>query len=277
MLILGESGTGKEIIANAIHYNSPVADRPFIKVSCAALAEGVLESELFGHEKGAFTGALYSKKGRFELANGGTLFLDEIGDIPLSLQVKLFRVLQEQEFERVGGIKTLKVDVRVIAATNKKLDEMIKEGTFREELYYRLKVVTIEIPPLRERKEDIPLLSLHFLNHFRKKHKKEVETIAPDAMRLMSAYDWPGNIRELMNCVETMVVMSTGKTLTAGSIPACISSVQAESYDKLAMLKEIEMQTILDTLNAVKGNKTKAAKILGIGLKTLYRRLDSKS
>lgn len=277
VLILGESGTGKEIIANAIHYNSPVADRPFIKVSCAALAEGVLESELFGHEKGAFTGALYSKKGRFELANGGTLFLDEIGDIPLSLQVKLFRVLQEQEFERVGGIKTLKVDVRVIAATNKKLDEMIKEGTFREELYYRLKVVTIEIPPLRERKEDIPLLSLHFLNHFRKKHKKEVETIAPDAMRLMSAYDWPGNIRELMNCVETMVVMSTGKTLTAGSIPACISSVQAESYDKLAMLKEIEMQTILDTLNAVKGNKTKAAKILGIGLKTLYRRLDSKS
>ena len=273
VLVLGESGTGKELFANALHYNSPVADGPFIKVSCAALAEGILESELFGHEKGAFTGALYTKKGRFELANGGTLFLDEVGDIPLSLQVKLLRVLQEQEYERVGGTRTLKVDVRIIAATNKRLDEMIKNGEFREELYYRLRVVTINVPPLRERNEDIPLLSLHFLNYFSKKHKKEAAAISPGAMRLLTAYEWPGNIRELMNCIESMVVMSTGKTLTGENIPPYISPLQERYYDSITPLREIERQAILNTINAVKGNKTEAAKALGIGLKTLYRKL----
>ena len=273
VLVLGESGTGKELFANALHYNSPVADGPFIKVSCAALAEGILESELFGHEKGAFTGALYTKKGRFELANGGTLFLDEVGDIPLSLQVKLLRVLQEQEYERVGGTRTLKVDVRIIAATNKRLDEMIKNGEFREELYYRLRVVTINVPPLRERKEDIPLLSLHFLNHFNKKHKKEIVAISPEAMRLLTAYEWPGNIRELMNCIESMVVMSTGKILPGENIPPYISPLQERYYNSITPLKEIEKQAILNTINAVKGNKTEAAKALGIGLKTLYRKL----
>lgn len=273
VLVLGESGTGKELIANALHYNSPVADGPFIKVSCAALAEGILESELFGHEKGSFTGALYARKGRFELADGGTLFLDEVGDIPLSLQAKLLRVLQEQEYERVGGTKTLKVDVRIIAATNKRLDEMVKKGEFREELYYRLRIVTINVPSLRERKEDIPLLSLHFLSHFSRKHKKEASAVSPEAMRLLTGYEWPGNIRELMNCIESMVVMSTGKTLTGEDIPPYISSTQKKYSDSIMPLKEIEMQAILNAVSAFKGNKTEAAKALGIGLKTLYRKL----
>lgn len=273
VLILGESGTGKELIANAIHYNSPVAEGPFIKVSCAALAEGILESELFGHEKGAFTGALYARKGRFELANGGTLFLDEIGDIPLSLQAKFLRVLQEQEYERVGGTKTLKVDVRIIAATNKRLDEMVKKGEFREDLYYRLRVVTVNMPSLRDRKEDIPLLSLHFLDYFSRKHKKEVTIIPSEVMRLLTVYEWPGNIRELMNCIENMVVMSVGKTLIAENIPPYILPLQKRSHDSITPLDEIEREVILNTINAVKGNKTEAAKALGIGLKTLYRKL----
>lgn len=273
VLILGESGTGKELIANAIHYNSPVAEGPFIKVSCAALAEGILESELFGHEKGAFTGALYARKGRFELANGGTLFLDEIGDIPLSLQAKFLRVLQEQEYERVGGTKTLKVDVRIIAATNKRLDEMVKKGEFREDLYYRLRVVTVNMPSLRDRKEDIPLLSLHFLDYFSRKHKKEVTIIPSEVMRLLTVYEWPGNIRELMNCIENMVVMSVGETLIAENIPPYILPLQKRSHDSITPLDEIEREAILNTINAVKGNKTEAAKALGIGLKTLYRKL----
>lgn len=273
VLILGESGTGKELIANAIHYNSPVAEGPFIKVSCAALAEGILESELFGHEKGAFTGALYARKGRFELANSGTLFLDEIGDIPLSLQAKFLRVLQEQEYERVGGTKTLKVDVRIIAATNKRLDEMVKKGEFREDLYYRLRVVTVNMPSLRERKEDIPLLSLHFLDYFSRKHKKEVTIIPSEVMRLLTVYEWPGNIRELMNCIENMVVMSVGGTLNAENIPPYIMPLQKRINDSITPLDEIEREAILNTINAVKGNKTEAAKALGIGLKTLYRKL----
>ncbi|MEK6673474.1 MAG: sigma-54 dependent transcriptional regulator [Nitrospirota bacterium] len=276
VLILGESGTGKELIANAIHYNSPAADGPFIKVSCAALAEGILESELFGHEKGAFTGAIHTKKGRFELADRGTLFLDEVGDIPLPLQVKLLRVLQEQEFERVGGVKTLKVDARVIAATNKKLDEMAKEGNFREELYYRLKVVTIDVPPLRERKEDIPLLSLHFLNHFRNKHKKVTETITPDAMRLLTVYDWPGNIRELMNCIESATVMTRGEIISAENLPSyLLKSANTDSTTSPGRLFDIEKKVILETLSIAKGNKVLAARMLGIGLRTLYRKLNS--
>lgn len=273
VLILGESGTGKELIANAIHYNSPVAEGPFIKVSCAALAEGILESELFGHEKGAFTGALNARKGRFELANGGTLFLDEIGDIPLSLQVKFLRVLQEQEYERVGGTKTLKVDVRIIAATNKRLDEMVKNGEFREDLYYRLRVVTVNMPSLRDRKEDIPLLSLHFLDYFSRKHKKEVTIIPPEVMRLLTVYEWPGNIRELMNCIENMVVMSVGKTLITENIPPYILPLNKRFHESITPLEDIEREAILNTINAVKGNKTEAAKALGIGLKTLYRKL----
>lgn len=273
VLILGESGTGKELIANAIHYNSPVAEGPFIKVSCAALAEGILESELFGHEKGAFTGALYARKGRFELANGGTLFLDEIGDIPLSLQVKFLRVLQEQEYERVGGTKTLKVDVRIIAATNKRLDEMVKKGEFREDLYYRLRVVTVNMPSLRDRKEDIPLLSLHFLDYFSRKHKKEITIIPSEVMRLLTVHEWPGNIRELMNCIENMVVMSVGGTLIAENIPPYILPLHKRFHESITPLEEIEREAILNTINAVKGNKTEAAKALGIGLKTLYRKL----
>ncbi len=277
VLIQGESGTGKELIANAIHYNSPVSLAPFIKVSCATLAEGVLESEIFGHEKGAFTGALYTKKGRFELADGGTLFLDEVGDIPLSTQVKLLRVLQEQEFERVGGTKTIKVDVRIIAATNKRLEDLVKENKFREDLYYRLRVVTIEVPPLRERKEDIPLLTVHFLKHFSESHGKEVKNISPEAMQWMIAYDWPGNVRELMNCIESMVVMSKGDTINLESLPDYIFS--REDKNEISVYKpvpiiEIERHAIQNTLKSVGWNKAKAARMLGIGLRTLYRKLE---
>jgi DNA-binding NtrC family response regulator len=277
VLIQGESGTGKELVANIIHYNSPVADGPFIKVNCSALAEGVLESELFGHEKGAFTGALYMKKGRFELANGGTLFLDEIGDLPPSIQVKLLRFLQESEFERVGGTKTIKVDVRIISATNKRLEDLVREGKFRDDLYYRLKVITIEVPPLRERKEDIPLIVDFYLKKFSEIHNKKVKGISPEAMRMIYSYDWPGNIRELINCIESAVVLSSNEYINAKDLPPYLSyaherSAAIEGYKPT--LYEIEKKVILDTLNSVGGNKAEAAKVLGIGLRTLYRKLE---
>lgn len=276
VLILGESGTGKELVANVIHYNSAVADGPFIKVNCSALAEGVLESELFGHEKGAFTGALYMKKGRFELANGGTLFLDEIGDLPPSIQVKLLRFLQESEFERVGGTKTIKVDVRIISATNKNLERLVAEEKFREDLFYRLRVVTIEVPPLRERKEDIPLIVDYHLKRFTEIHHKQIKGVAPDAMKIINSYNWAGNIRELMNCIESAVVMTLGNQITVESLPAFLTlKPAARASDKSPEnLLEIEKNAILDALNKCSGNKADAARALGIGLRTLYRKLD---
>ncbi len=275
ILLQGESGTGKERVANIIHYSSSVADGPFIKVNCSALAEGVLESELFGHEKGSFTGALYMKKGRFELADGGTLFLDEIGDLPPSIQVKLLRFLQESEFERVGGTKTLKVDVRIISATNKNLERLVSEEKFREDLFYRLKVVTIDVPPLRERKDDIPLITDYHLNKFVDIHNKQIKGISKDAMKIIKAYDWPGNIRELMNCIESAVVMSLGDQLTVESLPSFIQMKTKRSLpDKNSdNLFEIEKQAILDAMNKTGGKKTEAARILKIGLRTLYRKL----
>ncbi|MEF9426043.1 MAG: sigma-54 dependent transcriptional regulator [Candidatus Mariimomonas ferrooxydans] len=277
VLIQGESGTGKELVANIIHYNSPVADGPFIKVNCSALAEGVLESELFGHEKGAFTTALYTKKGRFELANGGTLFLDEIADLPLSIQVKLLRFLQEEEFERVGGTKTIKVDVRIISATNKELESLVKMETFREDLYYRLKVVTVDVPPLRERKEDIPLIVDYQLKRFTEIHNKRVNGISAEAMDVINSYDWPGNIRELMNCLESDIVMTTGNGIDVESLPSFLFVKKDNQQTKENLSKnlfEIEKETILDVLNKAGGNKVKAAKELGIGLRTLYRKLE---
>jgi DNA-binding NtrC family response regulator len=275
VLIQGESGTGKELVANIIHYNSLVSDGPFIKVNCSALAEGVLESELFGHEKGAFTGALYMKKGRFELADGGTLFLDEIGDISPSIQVKLLRFLQESEFERVGGTKTLKVDVRIISATNRNLEDLVREGKFREDLYYRLKVVSIDVPPLRERKEDIPLIVDFHLKRFSEIHNKPISEITPEAMKIIKSYHWPGNIRELMNAIESAVVMTLDDRITPESLPPFLSMKQPDRKDhaEAENLFEIEKKAILDALNKSGGNKTEAARMLGIGLRTLYRKL----
>ncbi len=275
VLIQGESGTGKELVANIIHYNSMVADGPFIKVNCSALAEGLLESELFGHEKGAFTGALYMKKGRFELANGGTLFLDEIGDISPAIQVKLLRFLQESEFERVGGTRTLKVDVRIISATNRNLEELVRDGKFREDLYYRLKVVSIDVPPLRERKEDIPLILDFHLKRFADIHNKPIIGITPEAMKLIKSYHWPGNIRELMNAIESAVVMSVEDRITPESLPPFLTMKPTEQKGiaEAENLFEIEKKAILEALNKSGGNKTEAARMLGIGLRTLYRKL----
>jgi len=275
VLIEGESGTGKELITNIIHYNSPVAHGPLIKVNCSAFSEGVLESELFGHEKGAFTGAVAAKKGRFELANGGTLFLDEAGEMPPSIQVKLLRFLQEKTFERVGGTKTLKVDVRIISATNKNLGELVKEGTFRDDLFYRLRVVKIEIPPLRDRKEDLDDLVSGFIEKYSHLHGKPITGIEDDALDLIRGYNWPGNVRELMNCIESAVVMAHGDVITVEEIPEYLTFKTAgPGGSKEGLLHELERKAIIDTLNSTRGEKVKAAKILGIGLRTLYRKLD---
>ncbi|MEJ2544368.1 MAG: sigma 54-interacting transcriptional regulator, partial [Calditrichaceae bacterium] len=220
VLIRGESGTGKELIANAIHYNSPRVKRPFVKVNCGVLAESLLESELFGHVRGAFTGAIKDKIGRFELANGGTLFLDEIGDISLNMQLKLLRVLQEGEFERVGGTETLKVDVRIIAATNKDLEKAMEEGKFRQDLYYRLNVIPIEVPPLRERKEDIKYLIYYFMEKFNKIYGKNITEIDPKALSLMENYQYPGNIRELENLIERIIVLDKKGNIKTADLPA---------------------------------------------------------
>jgi len=277
VLIEGESGTGKELIASLIHYESHRSSAPFIKINCAAFAEGVLESELFGHERGSFTGAVAARKGRFEMADGGTLFLDEIGDLPLNAQIKLLRFLQERTFERVGGNKTLKVDVRVISATHRNLDELVKTGAFREDLHYRLRVVRITVPPLRERSEDIEPLAMHFLQHFSKIHHRPIEHISDDVMGMMKTHQWSGNVRELMNCVESMVVMTKGNQVTLDSIPdhmhyVC-DAMHAECQGT-GILAEMERQAIVDALEKTNGNKVNAAKLLGIGLRTLYRKID---
>ncbi len=277
VLIEGESGTGKELITNIIHYNSPVAHGPFIKINCSAFSEGVLESELFGHEKGAFTGAVKTKKGRFELAHQGTLFLDEVGEMPASTQVKLLRFLQERTFERVGGTKTYRVDVRIISATNRDLAQMVKEGKFRQDLYYRLRVVRILVPPLRERKEDIDDLVHNFISKFSRLHGKPVTGITKDALGLIRAYHWPGNVRELMNCIESAVVMAKTDLIHVDDIPEYLAdhTTQLDPENKdLGLLQELERKTIMETLDKTGGDKVKAARILGIGLRTLYRKID---
>jgi transcriptional regulator with GAF, ATPase, and Fis domain len=234
VLLSGESGTGKELFAREIHSSSPRANKPFIAVACAALSRDLLESELFGHEKGAFTGAQYQKPGRFELADEGTLFLDEIGEIPLDLQVKLLRVLQEREFERVGGTETIKVDVRLLAATNKDLAESVGRGEFREDLYYRLQVVEIHLPPLRERREDIADLAAHFLTQYAAENGRALREIGPDALAVLEAHSWPGNVRELENAIEHSVVMadSTAKTLTRDLLPAGLLAQAAPGLER---------------------------------------------
>ncbi len=277
VLLLGESGTGKEIIANAIHQNSPRKDQAYIKVNCAALPETLLESELFGHEKGAFTGAQAKRKGRFELADGGTLFLDEIGEMSPATQAKILRVLQEKEFEAVGGTRTISVDVRIIAATHKDLETEVKEGRFREDLFYRLNVVPITIPPLRNKKEDIPLLAEHFLKMYTEKNNKDIKTFEPRVMDALVRYPWPGNVRELENIVERMVIMSRGDTIVVEDLPPDFKTLQNGEEERPiptgSSLKEIEKEVILKTLERTKGNRTKAALVLGVTRKTLQNKI----
>jgi DNA-binding NtrC family response regulator len=277
VLITGESGVGKELIADAVRSLSPRKDKPFIKVHCAALAESLLESELFGHEKGAFTGAQARKRGRFELAHEGTIFLDEIGEINQNVQIKILRVLQERAFERVGGEETVEVDVRIIAATNKDLKAEIERGTFREDLYYRLNVVNIKVPPIRERKDDIPLLAASFLKTFSEENGKRIEGIDAKARTWLYNYSWPGNVRELRNCIESAVVMAKGSIITTDDLPPSIRSSTEDNSIRVPLgssLEEAEKIIIRDTLAAQVGNKSKTADILGIGRKTLYQKLD---
>lgn len=277
VLITGESGVGKELIANALHNLSTRKDNPIIKVHCAALAENILESELFGHEKGAFTGAVSRKRGRFELAHGGTIFLDEIGEINQSVQIKILRVLQEKMFERVGGEDTIEVDVRVITATNRDLEKEIAEGRFREDLFYRLNVVRIHVPPLRERKDDLPLMISAFVKEFAEENGKVIENIDSKARQALYAYDWPGNVRQLRNCIESAVVMTTGTVITLDELPPSIremDEVPAITIPVGATMADAEREIILQTLAAQNGNKSKTAEVLGIGRKTLHRKLD---
>ncbi len=277
VLITGESGVGKELVAEAIHKISPRHDQPLINVHCAALTESLLESELFGHEKGSFTGANTQKRGRFELASGGTLLLDEIGEINQNIQIKILRVLQERKFERVGGEKTIEVDVRVVAATNRDLKKEIEAGNFREDLYYRLNVVNIHVPPLRERKEDIALLVAHFLKTFAEENGKSIEGIDNRARTALFNYPWPGNIRELRNTIESAVVMTRNEFLTVDDLPPHIAESHDEAWIRIApgsTMAEAEREIIKSTLMAENGNKSKAADVLGIGRKTLHRKLD---
>ena len=277
VLVTGESGVGKELVADALHNLSPRRDGPLVKVHCAALAESLLESELFGHEKGAFTGAAARKRGRFELADGGTLFLDEIGEINQTVQIKILRVLQERRFERVGGEETVEVDVRIVAATNRDLAKEVAEGRFREDLYYRLNVVNIPVPPLRERRDDIPLLAMAFLREFAEENGKAVEGLDARARQALYAHSWPGNVRELRNCVESAVVMSRGSTIGLDDLPPSLRAGGGERDIRVpagSSLAQAEAILIRETLLAQGGNKSRTAESLGIGRKTLYQKIE---
>ncbi|BAI81559.1 two-component system, NtrC family, transcriptional regulator [Deferribacter desulfuricans SSM1] len=271
VLIMGESGTGKELVARSIHLNSPRKNEPFLAVNCAALNENLIESELFGHEKGAFTGAESRKLGKFELANGGTLFLDEVGELPISTQAKLLRVLQEGTFERVGGTKTIKTDVRIIAATNRDLEKMVQEGKFREDLYYRLNVFPVKLPPLRERKNEIPLLLDFFIKKYSQKFQKIIKGYEDGFLEKLMRYDFPGNIRELENIVERSIILARSERLTSDLLPPLKYSNGFDSGVK--NIKEHEIEAIKNALKETGGNKTKAAELLGISRKTLHNKL----
>jgi two-component system, NtrC family, response regulator HydG len=279
VLITGESGTGKELIAKTIHNNSPRKNNSLVVLNSAAIPENLLESELFGHEKGAFTGALYQRKGKFEHAHRGTLFLDEVGDMPLSTQVKLLRVIEDGIITRVGSNESTEVDVRLVAATNQDLDKLIKEGKFREDLFFRLNVVSIKLPPLRERVEDIPLLIDAFLRELSQVHKKQVSCISPDAKKILYRYSWPGNVRELRNCIESMIVVNMKDILDIEAIPDHILQRSSKEHASACLVAgmtvdEAEKELIRNTLASVNGNREEASKLLGIGERTLYRKID---
>ena len=275
VLILGESGTGKELVARSVHFSGARSDRPFVPVDCSSLVATLIESELFGYVKGAFTGALQGKQGLLEAANGGTLFLDEIGDMPVDLQAKLLRSIQEHEVKPVGSTERRRIDVRVIAATNRDLDAAVRAGTFRQDLYFRLNVVQIKLPPLRERKSDIPLLVMSFLEKF-VDSQRSGRTISEEAMRRLIAYDWPGNVRELENAIERAVALGSGPLVHVADLPSNLqypASERAPEKDELLPLEELERRAILRTLRETSGDKMAAARILGIGKTTLYRKL----
>jgi len=276
VLIYGESGTGKELVARAIHTNSPRKNRPFVALNCAALSEGILESELFGHEKGAFTGADMLRKGRFEYANHGTLFLDEVGDLPPSTQVKLLRVIEQREIMRVGSNAPIKVDVRLVAATNRNLEEMVQERQFREDLYFRLKVVTVAVPPLRERREDIPLLIDAFVQEFAKLHGRRITQVTGKVREILMHQEWPGNVRQLKNTIESMVVVTRDDVLDVDDLPYDLAPVQVQPAASLMpgmTIEEAERRLIAGTLESTNGNRAEASKLLGIGERTLYRKI----
>ena len=279
VLLQGESGTGKELFARALHRMSSRADRPFIAINCAAIPENILESELFGYERGAFTGAVARKEGRFKLADGGTLLLDEIGEISPSVQVKLLRALQEGEFERLGGTQTVRVDVRIVAATNKNLADEVRRGRFREDLFYRLNVITIDLPPLRERRDDVPLLATHFLRHFCDKNNKQIRGFQRDALDALTLYDWPGNVRELENTVERAVVLAKGDAIRREDLPDSIVEAEQTQNRHITValgtpLEEVEKRLIRETLRMTDGDKRLAAQLLGIATRTIYRKID---
>lgn len=282
VLIQGETGTGKELAAKALHFNSPRKNKPFVPLNCTALNENLLEDELFGHEPGAYTGADRQRKGKFEYANGGTLFLDELGDMPIALQQKLLRVLEDGQVYRVGGNEPIKVNVRVISATHRDLEQAVAKGTFRQDLYYRLKVVTIKLPPLRERREDIPLLAQHFLKEFASRYGRDVKTIAAEVRRMFAAYDWPGNVRELRHVIESMVAVDRDGILGVDDLPENEGLGKAQDAVALPMgdtslvgkpLGEVERYYILQALEMANGNREEAAQMLQIGERTLYRKI----
>ena len=281
VLITGESGTGKELLARSIHYSSLRKEKPFVVLNCAAISEGVLESELFGHEKGAFSGALDTRKGRFERADQGTLFIDEVAEMSIAAQVKLLRVIQEHEFERVGGNKTISVDVRIVAATNKKLEDQVKDGNFREDLYYRLNVVNINVPPLRSRREDVEPLSRFFLEKYISETGKKITDLSPRALSCLLAHDWPGNVRELQNAIERAVVLSKGSVLTPRDFPQgmqgddqiCLQ-IPEKGGSLTDILEDLERQLIIQTLQREDGSQTRAAETLGIKRTTLRYKME---
>ncbi len=292
VLISGESGTGKELVARTIHFNSSRANSPFVPVNCAAIPRDLIESELFGHERGAFTGAVNTRIGRFELANGGTVFLDEIGELPAVLQVKLLRVIQEREFERVGGTRTIRLDVRILAATNRDLEKATRDGSFREDLYYRLNVIPVDIPPLREREDDIPLLLDHFLSEFCRKRKKAPLKVSPDAAAMLRGYPWPGNVRELENAVERMIILNERGTIAVEDVPDHIWKASGQppgeggfaalakslewstaGIDLNGVIDELEKALILKALDKSGGVKNKAAALLGLNRTTLIEKI----
>jgi DNA-binding NtrC family response regulator len=281
VMITGESGTGKELLARSIHYSSLRKEKPFVVLNCAAISEGVLESELFGHEKGAFSGALDTRKGRFERADQGTLFIDEVAEISMAAQVKLLRVIQEHEFERVGGNKTISVDVRIVAATNKKLEDLVKDGNFREDLYYRLNVVNINVPPLRSRREDVEPLSRFFLEKYTAETGKKITDLSPRALSCLLAHDWPGNVRELQNAIERAVVLSKGSVLTPRDFPQgmqgddqiCLQ-IPEKGGSLTDILEDLERQLIIQTLQREEGSQTRAAETLGIKRTTLRYKME---
>lgn len=287
ILVTGESGTGKEVIAKAIHYNGPLKDRPFVTINCGAIPENLMESEMFGHKKGSFTGAIADKPGLFEVADGGTLFLDEVGELPLSIQVKLLRSLQERVIRRVGATEDTKVDVRIIAATNRNLEEMVQKGTFRQDLYYRLNVIHIKTPSLRERKEDIPLLAHHFLKKYNDKLNKNISSISTEAMESLKKYDYPGNVRELENMIERTVALESGATVLPESLPPLVNTstgrklassneieVTDEGVDLDKIIGQIEKELIIKAIHQANGIKKRAAKLLNITFRSMRYRIE---